>query len=96
MNIEIKELVLDIYVLLLVLSCLYVPWEIYDGLDWNFLGYAFVWTQPRNLIDYKPFNVQINWYRLLLEFILFTLGAAVFYIIAVIIEKNRIKKQEIK
>lgn len=89
MRIDIGQAIGIVYIILVILACLYVPWKIRVGTSSVILGYSFVWSPPSGVIYLSSFNVYIDWVIVSLEIIAITLVALLLY--ALVLYRERIK-----
>jgi hypothetical protein len=91
---SIRRAIVDVYLLLLVLTCLYVPWNVTDGPNSVFWGYSVFWSPPGSVLYPHTFNVYIDWERILLEIAVITAVAAGVYALAIILKREKKSKNK--
>jgi len=90
----IRRAIIYVYLLLLVLACIYVPWKVTDRLNSVFWGYSVIWSPPGNVLYPNNFNVYIDWERILLETAVITAVAAGVYALAIILKREKKSKNQ--
>jgi len=90
MRIEKGQAIGIVYIILVILACLFVPWKIRIGTSSVILGYSFLWSPPSGVIYLRSFNVYIDWVIVSFEIIVITLVALLLYALVLYREKNKI------
>ena len=86
---NVRQVIVDVYLLLPVLVCLYVPWQITDGLDSAFWGYSVIWSPPGGVLYANTFKVYIHLKRVFLEIVAITVVAAGAYSLTLVLEREK-------